>query len=490
MKFERLVAAIAFLGVAAMSVRVSTDGDTFWHLRAGEWILEHGQVLTTDPFSLTRNGQPWEYPGWLAEIALDGAFRGLGYAGLNLLTAASVVLALALLWPLLEGPTLLRAFVLLLAAITSAVYWSARPQIFSFALTAAFLLVLEKWRAGGIRRVWVLPVLMALWANLHGGFAIGFLLLFVYLAGALIELGREALFGGVALQDAWSGKRAEILGLVAAGLLSAVAVGLNPHGPVMLLYPFRTVSIGVLQDYIQEWQSPDFHRLEVQPFLWMLLLGALVFALSTRPKRPTELIAFLGFAAMGLLAGRNIALFALVAAPSLARHAGSALEPITRWIRRGKDVPAGAARLLNTTLFVLALLAAALKIALPLGSQVNAQAIGDRQPVAAVDWIREHRPPGPLFNSYNWGGYILWALYPDYRTFVDGRTDLFDDAILNDYLETWRGGPGWEEVFARWDIRLALLEPGAPLVLALEASGWESLYEDDQAIVLGRPEQQ
>jgi hypothetical protein len=109
--------------------------------------------------------------------------------------------------------------------------------------------------------------------------------------------------------------------------------------------------------------------------------------------------------------------------------------------------------------------------------------------VAAVDWIRDHQPPGPLFNSYNWGGYILWALYPDYLSFVDGRTDLFDDAILEDYLLTWRADPGWEEVFARWGIRLALLEPRAPLVVALRAEGWAPLFEDDQAVVLGRPGQ-
>jgi len=489
LKFERLVAAIAFVGVAAMAVRVSADGDTFWHLRAGEWILEHRQALNADPFSLTRNGQPWEYPGWLAEVVLYGAYEVLGYAGLNLLTAGSVVLAFALLWPSLEGPPLLRAFILSLAAATSAVYWSARPQILSFVLTAAFLLVLEKWRAAGLRRLWVLPALMALWANLHGGFAIGFLILMVYLAGSLIELGAAVIFSGVLLQDAWRGKKAEIVGLVTAGLLSAAAVGLNPHGLSLLLYPFKTVSIGVLRDYIQEWQSPSFHRLEVQPFLWMLLLGTLAFALSSMPKRPSELIGFLGFGAMALLAGRNIALFALVAAPPLARHAGSALEPLTRRIRRGRQVPPRVAGILNASILVLVLAAAVLKITIPLRDEVNSEALQDRLPVAAVDWIRVHRPAGPLFNSYNWGGYILWALYPDYPSFVDGRTDLFDDAILNEYLLTWRADSGWEEVFARWGIRLALLEPDAPLVLALEAEGWSRLYEDDQAVILGRPDQ-
>jgi hypothetical protein len=130
---------------------------------------------------------------------------------------------------------------------------------------------------------------------------------------------------------------------------SAAAVGLN-HGLSPLLYPFKTVSIGCLRYYIQERQSPSFHRLEVQPFLWMLLLGTLAFALSSKPKRPSELIGFLGFGAMALLAGRNIALFAIVAAPPLARHAGSALEPLTRRIRRGRQVPPRVAGILNASI--------------------------------------------------------------------------------------------------------------------------------------------
>jgi hypothetical protein len=256
----------------------------------------------------------------------------------------------------------------------------------------------------------------------------------------------------------------------------------------MLLYPLRTVSIGVLQDYIQEWQSPDFHMPEVQPFLWMLLLVALVLALSPRPKRPAEIIGFLGFAGMALIAGRNIALFALVGAPPLARHASAMIEPIARRIRRGPQVNERIARLLNLVLLLAAILAAAVKIALPLSRTVNDDGLAERLPVSAVGWIREHQPAGPLFNSYNWGSYVLWELYPNYRSFVDGRTDLFDDEILEEYLSAWRAEPGWGGVLEKWGIRLALLEPGAPLALMLPSTGWELLYEDDQAVVLGRPE--
>jgi hypothetical protein len=123
---------------------------------------------------------------------------------------------------------------------------------------------------------------------------------------------------------------------------------------------------------------------------------------------------------------------------------------------------------------------------MPLSPRVNETALAERLPVAAVEYIDAHRPPGPLFNSYNWGGYILWALYPEYPSFVDGRTDLFDDEVLREYLTAWRADDGWQAVLEDRGIRLALLEPNAPLVHALEFAGWSKVYADSQAVVLQR----
>jgi hypothetical protein len=484
--FRRLTILVAFLAVFTMAVRVSIDTDTWWHLRAGAWMVEHRQILSQDVFSLTRMGQPWIYPGWLAQVLLYVVFHFLGYAGLNLFTAATVVLAFVFVWQTFEGPTLLRAFVLLLAATTSAVYWSARPQILSFVLAGLFVWILERSRAGDRRLLWILPPAMALWANLHGGFAIGLMLLGIYLAGEVLELIVPAFLRSVTLAQAWAERRGAVVALALAAIVSAAAVSLNPHGPVMLLYPFRTVSIGVLQDYIQEWQSPNFHHLEAQPFLWMLFLTVAALTFSRRRRGATEILGVVAFAYMSLLAGRNIALFALFTGPVLARHGHSALEPVIARFGRGPQIPERIARVLNLVLVALLLVAGAAKVSIPLSPMTNEQALERQLPVAAVEWIRHHHPAGPLFNSYNWGGYILWALYPDYPSFVDGRTDLFDDEILSDYLEAWRAGPEWTEVINHWGIQLALLEPEAPLATALEQSGWVRLYADGQAVVLGR----
>jgi hypothetical protein len=467
-----------------MAVRVSVDTDTWWHLRAGSWIVEHRQILRSDPFSLTRQGQPWIYPGWLSQVVIFGVYQGLGFAGLNLLTGMMVTLAFLAIWQLLEGPLLLRSTVALIAATVSGVYWSARPQIFSFVFTGLTLLILEKAAKG--RRGWLvaLPPLMALWSNLHGGFAIGFILMICYFLGEIFTmLGKTGLkISG--LKEAWRGRRGWLVALSIAGIACALFVGINPHGFQMLLYPFKTVSIGVLQDYIQEWQSPNFHRVEAQPFIWMLILTLISLAKSRIHARPVELLLVSVFAYLSLMAGRNIALFAVVTAPILARHADSSLEPLLETRDEGRQLPERFTRVANAVFFSLLLIAAILKITPLLSLETNQQAIADRNPVEAVEALLVSEPPGELFNSYNWGGYVLWQLYPAYRSFVDGRTDLFNDDILQEYLLAWRAEAGWESVLDSWGIQVVLIEPQAPLVRALEYEGWMTLYADEQAVVL------
>ncbi len=486
MNFRRFVLALTLLAILIMAARVSVDTDTWWHLRSGSWMVENGRILRTDPFSLTRQGQDWIYPGWLAQVMLFGIYQAMGFAGLNLFTALMVVLALGLLWPAMDGPPLMKAFVLVLAATASGVYWAARPHILSFVLSSAFLLILTQVKRGRLRLLWVLPPLMVVWVNVHGGFAFGFLFMVLFLAGEVVDLLIDIGPRKRRLAEAWQARKTIILGLVMVGLGCALACMLNPHGPQMLLYPFKTVSIGVLRDYIQEWQSPDFHQLELQPFLLLLFLSMGTLALSSRRKTAAELLLLFILAAMSLLAARNIAQFALIGAIVLANHSHAVLEPLLRDLPKGKQIPERFAKTINMILLLLAAVLAGIKIASVSTVEINQQAIDDRHPTRAVVYLQDHHPEGPLFNSYNWGGYVVWALYPDYLSFVDGRTDLFDDEILNEYLQLWRADQDWEAVLERWDIHLTMLEPEAPLNDALLDRGWQQLYADEQTVVLAR----
>jgi len=198
-------------------------------------------------------------------------------------------------------------------------------------------------------------------------------------------------------------------------------------------------------------------------------------------------VLFTGLGYMSLVAGRNIALFGLGLAPVLSRHADSSLDSLLTGSKPPQELPQRFTRWINLGLVCLVALGALVKAYTPLSAAANEALVARQSPTGAIAYLLHERPAGPIFNEYNWGGYILWTLYPDYPSFVDGRTDLFDDQILEEYIQAWRADPGWEEVFARRGIRLAVLDPAAPLTRALIDAGWLTSYRDEQAIVLARP---
>jgi hypothetical protein len=334
----------------------------------------------------------------------------------------------------------------------------------------------------------ILP-LLTLWSNSHGGFIVAFLLWVSYLVDGFVHaIGRRGPADGP-LSGLRSALKANRLWVIMGGAM-VLAVSINPSGPMMLLYPFKTISIGALREYIQEWQSPDFHSLQIQPFLWLLLLTLGAVGFSRRRMEVRDFLMVSGFAYLALTAGRNIALFALVAPLPLTRH----LVPLFRgWRQRwglgsepgGTGSPPAWMKGLNTLLVVVVLLAVIVKALAIYPEEINEAHFKEIFPVQAVTVLQRERPAGRLFNSYNWGGYLLWAL-PEYRVFIDGRTDLYDDEVIAEWLQVVRGEAGWRDVVNRWEIRAILLESDMPVIPYLEQDGWRLLYGDRMAVVYVR----
>jgi len=478
---NRLVTAIVFIAIFTMAVRVPIDTDTWWHLQSGRWIVENQAIPKTDPFSHTRMGEPWVDHSWLAQIILFLLFDGLSYAGLAFLVAGLVTIAFAFVWlQCQDANRWLRAFMLIIAATTSGVIWVARPQMFSFAFTAVTAFLLYRYKQGDQKAIWWLLPLMLLWGNTHGGFATGFILMVAYLFG---EVGNQIL-----KNEGMSWRQIRNLALMMG--LCLLLVPLNPNGFVMWGYPFRTVGIGVLQDFIAEWRPPDFHQMHLHPFIWMLLGTLTVLGLSGKRADFTDLTLVSLLTYMSLLAGRNIALFALLTAPVLIKHGDWALERwgerLGRATRLRRDSQSGPLLALNWVLLMLVLLAAVVKISQPISPAVNPAAHADSVPVAAVEFLHDAAPAGPMFNSYNWGGYIIWEL-PEYPVFVDGRTDLYDDAFLRAYLSIVFAQDGWEQKLDEYGIKLVIIEPKSMLGrMLMERPGWEQIYQDEMAAVFSR----
>lgn len=490
MSTKKLVIWLAFLAIFAMAVKPSMDSDSWWHLRAGGWILSNRSVPHVDTFSYTRAGEPWEYPGWLVQAPMALIYRMLGPGGLNLWTAAMVTLTFALVWKTMNGGPFLRAFVVVLAAAASGVYWAARPYLVTFVLAAVYLFLLEKYRrepaSGGWKNLAWLPVLMIVWVNSHGGFATGFILVGIYGAAETVRLvGLRT-----SLENLWkTGEGRRFLELLGVGLLMAAAVCVNPHGPVMLFYPFKTVSISALGEFIQEWQSPDLQVGGSQPFIWLILtlIGAL--GVSQRRLALVDFLLIVVFLYMAFLAWRNVALFAVVAPMVITHHLGPVLDELGSRMgyRSETGPPSRFQRRLNQALLGVFIIAVAARAAVDFPPERNWDVFRATLPVDAVEYIKAHDLPGRIFNSYNWGAYLLWEL-PSQPVFIDGRTDLYNDEIIGEWLKIVRAEPGWQTAMDDWGVQTVLIEPTLPLAGQLVAEGWREVYRDPVSVVIIRQE--
>ncbi|MFQ3536078.1 MAG: hypothetical protein SNJ58_09375 [Aggregatilineales bacterium] len=474
---QRLVPLIFFALLFALATRAPTDTDTWWHLRTGELILQTGEPPRVDAFSHTRAGQTWDYVGWMAQVAMALSYRLLGEAGLALLTAALAVVGMWLVWQACEGDVFTRAFAALISATAAAIFWSARPQMFSFVFAALLLYLLHRLKREGKDNLWLIVPLLIVWVNTHPGYFIAFLLLGGFIVGEV--LGK--LFNALEPPSlAWR----QIGKLVLIAALGYGVLVLNPSGAAAWTYAFRTFGIGALQHYIQEWASPDFHRRETWAFLALLFGTFGMVGFSGRRHDLTDLFLFCGTAFMAFYAGRNISLFALVATPILTRHV-HAFRALRGWRLPKARPPKGAGLALNWLLLALIVGGAALKVFAELTPSAIRRAQAERLPLGAVAYLNEARPQGILFNSYNWGGYLLFAA-PDFRVFVDGRTDLYDDELLIEWLRAYTGA-AWREVFARWSIGLVVIERESVLAALLRASeDWQETYSDQISAVFER----
>jgi hypothetical protein len=484
------IGVVTLILVFIMAARTPLDTDMWWHLRTGEQTWQNGAVVMADTLSYTRQGSVWTNHSWLSQLGLYGLFKAGGMLGLSLGVALMATISLGILYSLLEGPPILRAFLTILAGVTVSPVWSPRPQ-----LTSLVMLGLLMWIVGQIRKGspnwfgWRLVPLFILWSNLHGGYALGLIYVGCVLGGEVIN--RLLRFDG---REILSWKQ---IGILAGwGLAGGLATAINPNGIRMWWIPFQTVGVQSLQNMIPEWASPDFHQLIMQPVMWMLILALFVIGFSGKRLNGVDLLLLMVFGGMALMTRRNSAPFALVAAPVIANHLSAIIITLqNRWVAWRK-MPSGIVsnakppsfwikKAINLTfVFLLGMVAVGKLVVVSEPQLVNAY-LNNTMPVQAVRWLKNHAIPGNLFNSYTWGGYLTWSL-PEKPVFVDGRTDLFGDDILEQYVQVVNGEPGWQAVLDRWNVNIMLIEPYQPVVSQLEDAGWTAAYQDALAVIYTR----
>ena len=468
--------AILALGLFTMAARGITDPDVWWHLRTGQLILRNHSLFHTDPYSFTRFGQPWINHEWLSEVLMFALYRVAGFGGLIVAFAAVISATFFLVFLRSEGRPYLAAVMTLWGAVASAPSWGVRPQMFSLLLASIFLILLETSEQRPRLLWWTAPLIL-LWVNLHAGYPIGLAFLALFLLGE----GLEAAMGPAP----WSKffPRLKALGMALALCLALVAV--NPNGVRIYWYPFETLRSAAMHRFIHEWFSPDFHDSTYLPLLLMLLALIAGLALSPRCPRLRNLVLLLATIPAALRSIRHIPILALVIVPVLADLAQAWLQGsgVTRLFRRPLTGSASRTLVINFLVLFAFTAFAVLRVRHVVSRQAETEA--QHFPMAAAAFLKQQRLPGPMMNHYNWGGYLIWKLYPQYRVFMDGRADVYGDTFMTDFSDCYYLTDDWRKSLQMWGIRTLVLPPDAPLITALRTGPeWRQVYADSQAVVL------
>lgn len=402
-----------------------------------------------------------------------------GHLGMTLFTAVLAVAGMHVAYRAGRGSIYMQGFVLVLGAACAAAFWSPRPQMFTFLGASIVLYALRRLQQRGDAPLWPLPLIMWVWGNLHGGFIVGYLFIGGFLLG-------EWLKHAVGPEDR-ALPTAPLRRLCGFTFLSLLLLPINPLGLSIYSTPFDTLAIPDLRNFIQEWQPPDF----AQPVTWsfIVLVILLLFSVLASRRRLDTTAAILagGTLAMALFSARHLSLFALTAVPVVTTRLDDLLTR-NGWTLPRRSVESPGRVALNLVLIGLVVFGTLAQLRHLSSARTVEQVLALNYPLGALQFLKAESPEGRLFNSYNWGGYLIYHA-PEFPVFIDGRTDLYR-GFLGEYTSAAFGGPQWREVFARHDIGIALIESDSPLAARLAAADdWRLAYQDAVASVYLRQHQ-
>jgi hypothetical protein len=465
------------------------DADTGYHIRAGEYILDNLRIPHYDIFSFTTPPIPWTAHEWLSEVifALIHKFSGLS----GLVVAMTVVIASAytVLLKFLRASginMIVAALIVALAAGASTIHWLARPHIFSLLLTLIWYIILDTYQYKNKNYLYLLPPLMVLWVNLHGGFIAGFMLLAIYITGNLLKV--------IFIKEERSETSHLIKILLVILFLCLFASLLNPKGYKILLFPFELTANKFIMDNVNEWLSPNFHT-DLR-YEYMLLLMILVFGVSVLKLNAIETLLVILFTHMSLFSARYIPLYAIILSPIIAKRIDHLTLTLSdrKLIKRFLSIADRATVTDSKTKgYLWSLLAVlALLITLFMG-KIEYNFDNKKLPVDAVQFIKKEKITGNMFNNDEFGDYIIYAAWPDHKVFFDGRSDMYGIARMKEYIKVVRIEQGWDEVLKKYNINWIIYNANSPLSqFLLERDDWKLIYADKVAniFVKNTPENQ
>jgi hypothetical protein len=454
------------------------DGDTGWHIRTGEWILEHGQVPYRDLFSFSRAEGEWFAWEWLADVVFALLHRWGGVALLTyfagfLLVGSAILLLRWIVW---RGSNALVAFPLMMLAVGgSTVHYLARPHIFTI-----FLLVVTAWLLDAERRepsgrIWWLAPLTVLWTNLHGGWPV----LFVFLG---LQVGARLVYRDML----W--RRDAVVGVVCGALTFC-----NPYTWRLHAHIFGYLQSDWIRDAVEEFQSPKFRSENLLQYEFLLLLG--MACVWPRIRQGVgglaEGLAVVLWAHLSLGSVRHAPIFIIAAVPVIATALTEWIEPL--WEGARKSSVTGVFRGLDRDLRPKFAGNSVWVVLLPLLLWLGTRETWPKDfpektfPVEAVATVGARLEGGRVFASDQWGDYVIYQLWPRTRVYIDGRSDFYGPELGKEYLSLLAGRSDWNQVFERYSISHAVLPTKSELGDRLRVDhNWQLIHSDGLSAVFER----
>ena len=467
--FPVMCVSLVTVLIFRFSVRKFAEPDIWWHLRNAQYLFDHHSIPRVDLYSFGAAGSDWMNHQWLSEIPYYLAFQTLGLQGILAVHLSALVLIYAAVYYLAcrsgtdyKAATALTA----LAVFFGTVSIGPRTLLFGWLCMVGLFVVLDHFRRSG-KGLWLLPPLFALWINFHGSWVFGIAVLVFNIVSGLVE-GEW----GLVTAHRWS--RTQLIKLLMAFVASVAALFANPYGYRLVIYPFNlTSNQPSLTKHLTEWQSVNISELmgKVAVVVLFVLLGAACF--SRRRWRLDEVL-LLSFALwFGLSHLRFLFFLGLIVpsilGPRLRLFPSYNPERDKAWLNAG----------------ILAIAVASVLYFFPSNIKLQSQ-VNDESPAAAITFMQQNHISGNVFNSYEWGGYMIWAA-PEIRPFIDGRADIFG---MNGTFDEYHDATilkGSFETLDKYKVDYVLFNPGTPLAYLLDHSpAWRKIYFDNLAVLYQR----
>jgi hypothetical protein len=465
-----------------------TDTDLWGHVRFGQAVIAQRHLILYDPYSYSVFGHAWHNHEWLTEVVMAAAYNVFGVVGLKLwkfACVAATMLFVALGLAETGATPTVQLNTLAVAAIAMMPQMEFRPQLFTFALLAAMIALLARHNYRGSAPLWLVVPMMALWANLHGGFIMGIAVLALYV-------------GTTAVNDVAAGAglgRAFRLGALALGALIATMVtpyGIETWSPVLhaLHNPVTRIAVTDWQPLwfamAQQWHAQPAGVIYFLCAIGMMAAFVITFAFQPRGGDLPLVAVAAVMSVAAFIAVRNLPLAVIACALPVARH--------SHLLLRRRREPADAAETIldapperSSTSPWLAIAVAAV-LAVYSGDFSARLRVDKPYPSGAVAFMRAHGLRGNILGDFGWGEYLIWHTAPEAKVFIDGRYDtVYPYSIIEQYIAFYFDRGGAQALLASYPHDFVLIPPASGAYgLMRRQSGWKLIYHDANSALFAR----